>query len=105
VEPETDHSPVSNEEDENKWIYYYAFPYAFMASQGQILALQKPKIISHAHTRLQVFGKSNEFNSIRKDTNYKHRRVTYNNRYESRQDFVIFKSDVIYIYMPVFLLP
>jgi hypothetical protein len=26
LEPQTDHSPVSREEDENKWSYYYALP-------------------------------------------------------------------------------
>jgi len=34
MEPETDHSPVSSEEDENKCSYYYALPYAFMACPG-----------------------------------------------------------------------
>jgi len=71
-------------------------------AQGQILALQRQKIISHAHTRLQGFIKPNEFNSTRKDTNYKYQRVTYNNRYESTQDFVILKSDIIYIYIYIY---
>jgi len=71
-------------------------------AQGQILALQRPKIISHAHTRLQSFIKSNELNSTGKDTNYKYRRVTYNNRYESTQDFVILKSGIIYVYIYIY---
>jgi hypothetical protein len=34
MEPETDLSPISSEEDENKWSYYYALPYAFMACRA-----------------------------------------------------------------------
>jgi len=34
MKPETDHSSVLSEEDENKWSYYYALPYAFMACPG-----------------------------------------------------------------------
>lgn len=87
LERKTDHSPVSSEEDKNTWSYYYALVCIHgMPRDKYLLALRKPKIILYAYKRLQCFITSKEFNSTRNNTNYKYRRVTYNNRYESRQD-------------------
>jgi hypothetical protein len=99
--PKSHHSPPSSAKVKNKWSYNFALPYAFMTSTGKnSFLLYKGQNSSRMHG----FTKSDKFNSTRKDTNYRYRRiwVTYNSLYDTTKDFVIFKSDIyIYIYMCV----